>query len=117
LVAGADVVRQASAVRRRIGVVFQDPTLDDRLTGRENLLLHAVIYRVHGEDRRRGMERAAAFADLGEALDRQTRTYSGGMKRRLELARLLLHRPEVVFLDEPTSGLDPQTRRQLWTHL
>lgn len=116
-VAGHDVARAAPKVRSCIGVLFQDPTIDDRLTGRENLELHAVIYGVPRRDRRRRIEEAIELTRLGEAIDRQTRTYSGGMKRRLELARVLTHRPSVLFLDEPTAGLDPQTRRQLWSHL
>ncbi|MFW6050176.1 MAG: ABC transporter ATP-binding protein [Myxococcota bacterium] len=116
-VAGHDTWREAARVRERIGVLFQDPTLDDRLTGRENLRLHARVYGVPRADRRRRLEEAVELTRLGTALDRQVRTYSGGMKRRLELARVLMHRPSVLFLDEPTAGLDPQTRRQLWDHL
>ncbi|MFW5877067.1 MAG: ABC transporter ATP-binding protein [Myxococcota bacterium] len=116
-IVGYDSWHEAAEVRRRIGVLFQDPTLDDRLTGRENLLLHARVYGVPRRERRSRMDEAVELTRLGTALDRQTRTYSGGMKRRLELARVLLHRPSVLFLDEPTSGLDPQTRRQLWDHL
>ena len=116
-VAGHDVHRDPREVRRHIGVLFQDPTLDDRLTGRENLELHAVVYKVPRSERRARVSEAIDLTGLGAAIDRQTRTYSGGMKRRLELARVLVHRPRVLFLDEPTAGLDPQTRRQIWARL
>lgn len=116
-VAGFDAHRAPAEVRARIGVLFQDPTLDDRLTGRENLALHAAVYGVPRAERAKRLDEAIEMTGLGDAIDRQTRTYSGGMKRRLELARVLMHRPSVLFLDEPTSGLDPQTRRQLWDHL
>lgn len=116
-VAGFDVHREPHAVRSCIGVLFQDPTLDDRLSGRENLELHAVVYGVARSDRARRVSEAIELTGLGAAIDRQTRTYSGGMKRRLELARVLVHHPQVLFLDEPTAGLDPQTRRQIWARL
>jgi ABC-2 type transport system ATP-binding protein len=116
-VAGYDAWKEQAKVRSRIGVLFQDPTLDDRLTGRENLELHASVYGVPRSKRAQRMREAIELSHLGEAIDRQTRTYSGGMKRRLELGRVLLHEPAVLFLDEPTAGLDPQTRRQLWKHL
>jgi len=116
-VAGYDVKTQANDVRKRIGVLFQDPCIDDRLSGRENLLLHARVWGIERSQRRRHVDEAIARSDLGDAIDRQMRTYSGGMRRRLELARVLLHEPEVLFLDEPTAGLDPQTRRAFWAHL
>jgi ABC-2 type transport system ATP-binding protein len=116
-VAGADVVREPAKVRARIGVLFQDPCVDDRLTGRENLELHAMVYGVPRAARKTRMEHAIDLAGLGDAIARPVRTYSGGMRRRLELARVLLHEPEVLFLDEPTAGLDPQTRRAFWSHL
>ena len=116
-VAGFDLSRDAARVRARIGVLFQDATLDGRLTGMENLRLHALVYGVPRRERRRRLREAVDLTGLGEAIHRQTRTYSGGMKRRLEVARALLHRPAILFLDEPTLGLDPQTRRQLWGHL
>jgi len=116
-VAGFDVVRAPHEVRRRIGVLFQDPCVDDRLTGLENLKLHAMVYGVPRKERARRLDDAVALTGLGDAIGRSVRTYSGGMRRRLELARVLLHQPEVLFLDEPTGGLDPQTRRAFWSYL
>lgn len=113
-VAGCDVVRDASQVRDRIGVVFQEPALDDRLTARENLELHAVLYRIRPRWIGPVVQHALEWTDLTGRADRPVRTFSGGMKRRLELGRALLHRPRLLFLDEPTAGLDPQGRRQLW---
>ena len=113
-VAGFDVVREAPQVRDLIGVVFQEPALDDRLTARENLELHAVLYRIRPRWIDTLVRQALEWAELAERADRPVRTFSGGMKRRLELGRALLHRPRVLFLDEPTAGLDPQGRRQLW---
>jgi ABC-2 type transport system ATP-binding protein len=117
VVAGHDVVRERSAVRRSIGLVFQQPTLDEALTAEQNLRFHAYAYGVRADVRER---RIAELLDLVELSDRRrdrVRTYSGGMKRRLELARGLLHEPRVLFLDEPTLGLDPQTRRRVWEYL
>lgn len=116
-VAGFDVARAPHEVRRRIGVLFQDPCVDDRLTGLENLKLHAMVYGVPRKERARRLSEAVALTGLGDAIGRSVRTYSGGMRRRLELARVLLHEPEVLFLDEPTGGLDPQTRRAFWAYL
>src|SRR5438105_526041 len=113
-VGGCDVVREAPQVRDLIGVVFQDPALDDRLTARQNLELHAVLYRIHPHWLPSRVREALAWAELAGDADRPVRTFSGGMKRRLELSRALLHQPRVLFLDEPTAGLDPQGRRQLW---
>lgn len=116
-VAGHDVVRQRDAVRRSIGLVFQDPTLDNYLTAEQNLRFHAELY---------GVPRAVVRARLGEVLElvgladrrkTEVKTFSGGMKRRLEIARGLLHAPAVLFLDEPTIGLDPQTRRSIWDYI
>ena len=114
---GLDVVRQAHAVRRLLGMVFQDPALDDRLTAKENLEIHAVLYGIGRSERAHVIERALEWAALTEARDRRVRSFSGGMKRRLELARALTHSPRVLFLDEPTTGLDPQGRRNLWEHI
>lgn len=116
-VMGYDVVRQAADVRRSLGMVFQDPALDDRLTARENLEIHAVLYGMPRSGRREAIERALAWGSLDAVGDRRVRTFSGGMKRRLELARALMHGPRVLFLDEPTIGLDPQGRRNLWEHI
>ena len=114
---GFDVVRQRSAVRRSIGLVFQQPTLDDALSAEQNLRFHAYAYGVPADVRE---QRIHALLTLVELWDRRTssvRTFSGGMKRRLEIARGLLHHPRVLFLDEPTLGLDPQTRRRIWDYL
>ncbi|HRI72055.1 MAG TPA: ATP-binding cassette domain-containing protein, partial [Polyangium sp.] len=112
--AGFDVATQAGDVRRAIGVIFQEPSLDDRLTGRENLELHAVVYGVSRSERVARINEALAFVELADRADDIVRTFSGGMKRRLEIARGLVHRPRVLFLDEPTTGLDPQTRKRTW---
>jgi ABC-2 type transport system ATP-binding protein len=112
--AGMDVAAEPDEVRRRIGVIFQDPALDDRLTAEENLMLHAVAYRVPRAERAARIDEALRFVDLHDRRAALTRTYSGGMKRRLEIARGLVHRPEILFLDEPTTGLDPQTRARTW---
>jgi ABC-2 type transport system ATP-binding protein len=112
--AGLDVVSSPSDVRRRIGVIFQDPALDDRLTATENLMLHAVAYRVPRAERVARVEEALQFVDLFDRRRDLVRTFSGGMKRRLEIARGLVHRPDILFLDEPTTGLDPQTRARTW---
>lgn len=116
-VAGYDVAAEPANVRRSIGVVFQDPTLDNRLTGLENLDFHASVYHIPKQERTQRITEALALVELenhaGEIVDR----YSGGMKRRLEVARGLLHTPKVLFLDEPTLGLDPQTRSRIWEYL
>jgi ABC-2 type transport system ATP-binding protein len=112
--AGLDVAASPSEVRRRIGVIFQDPALDDRLTAEENLMLHAVAYRVPRAERLARIEESLQFVDLFDRRKDLTRTFSGGMKRRLEIARGLVHRPDILFLDEPTTGLDPQTRARTW---
>ena len=116
-VAGFDLARQPHQVRQSIGLVFQDPSLDDRLTGAENLLFHAVLYDVPSDARARRMERVLKMVDLWDRRKDRVDVYSGGMKRRLEIARGLMHYPKVLFLDEPTLGLDPQTRRHLWDYI
>lgn len=116
-VAGCDVVRQPRDVRRHIGLVFQDTTLDDYLTARENLRLHAELYGVPPREVAARLDWALAIVDLGDRADSLVRTFSGGMKRRLEIARGLIHAPRVLFLDEPTVGLDPQTRSHIWEYL
>ena len=116
-VAGIDVAHDPARVRQRIGLVFQDPSLDDQLTGRENLEFHAWIYSVPAALRRQRIDQMLDLLQLSDRAGSQVRTYSGGMKRRLEIARGMLHQPQILFLDEPTLGLDPQTRRNIWTHL
>jgi ABC-2 type transport system ATP-binding protein len=116
-VAGHDVLGDRDGVRSSIGVVFQEPALDEELTARENLSFHGVMY---GMSKAAREERIAEVLDLVELTDRAddlVETYSGGMKRRLEIARGLVHRPEVLFLDEPTLGLDAQTRRHIWEYI
>jgi ABC-2 type transport system ATP-binding protein len=115
--AGSDVRKDPAEVRRRIGVIFQDPALDERLTAEENMWVHAVAYRVPRAVRSARIDEALQFVDLAERKKDLVRTYSGGMKRRLEIARGLIHRPEILFLDEPTTGLDPQTRARTWEAL
>jgi ABC-2 type transport system ATP-binding protein len=116
-VAGFDVVRQAGQVRRRIGVTFQETVLDDDLTGRQTLDYHGRLYSLGKAERRAKIEELLSLAELEEAADRRVNTYSGGMKRRLELARGLMTEPEVLFLDEPTLGLDPQNRARVWDYI
>jgi ABC-2 type transport system ATP-binding protein len=116
-IAGHDIVSAPAEVRRKVGIVFQDPTLDTVLTGRENLILHAMLYGVPAELRQKRIKDILDLVDLQDRADDITRTYSGGMRRRLELARGLLHRPAVLFLDEPTLGLDPQTRARTWEYI
>jgi len=116
-VAGHDVVAEAPAVRRALGLLFQDSAVDDRLTGRENLDVHCMIYGVPRRERAARIEKSLDWIGLRAQADDLVRTFSGGMRRRLEVARALLHRPRVLFLDEPTTGLDPQTRRVLWDKL
>ena len=116
-VAGQDVVRHADEVRRRIGVTFQEIVLDPDLTGRETLDYHGRLYGIDKPTRKRKIDELLTLVELEEAADRRTNTYSGGMKRRLELARGLLTDPEVLFLDEPTQGLDPQNRTTIWDYI
>ncbi len=117
LVCGYDVEKQASEVRKCIGVVFQDPSLDQYLTGRENLDFHGRLYGMDAGSRRKRIEEVLELVELEERADALVKTYSGGMRRRLEMARGLLHFPRVLFLDEPTLGLDPQTRRAIWEYV
>ncbi len=114
---GFDIVREASKVRKSIGIVFQDPSIDDRLTGRENLSMHANLYGIPTSEQRDRIERILKLVELEDRADDLLRTYSGGMRRRLELGRGLLHYPKVLFLDEPTVGLDPQTRDHIWKYI
>src|ERR1700749_1615632 len=116
-VAGHDVVRERDDVRRNIGLVFQDPTLDGYLTAEQNLRLHAELYGVQPDLVMPRMQQVMEMVGLWERRDHVVGTFSGGMRRRLEIARGLMHSPRVLFLDEPTIGLDPQTRRSIWTYI
>jgi ABC-2 type transport system ATP-binding protein len=116
-VAGHDVVRERDDVRRNIGLVFQDPTLDGYLTAAQNLKLHAELYGVQSDLVEPRMEQVMTMVGLWDRKDSVVGTFSGGMRRRLEIARGLMHSPRVLFLDEPTIGLDPQTRRSIWTYI
>ncbi len=117
LVAGHDPLRDANAVRRAFGIVFQDPSLDGELTAWENLDFHGVLYHVPRATRHARIPELLHFVGLWERRGDQVKNFSGGMKRRLEIARGLLHHPRILYLDEPTLGLDPQTRNQLWEHV
>ena len=114
---GLDILDDARAVRNRIGVALQEAGLDDIQTGRELLTLQARLFGLRGEARRRRIEELLAIVDLEDAADRAVGTYSGGMKRRLDLAAALVHRPGVIFLDEPTTGLDPVSREGIWRYV
>ena len=115
-IGGRDVAREGDAVRRQIGIVFQDTTLDERLTARENLAFHGEIYGMTRDDIRERAAEMLGRVGLEDRKDSLVMTFSGGMKRRLEIARGLMHHPTALFLDEPTIGLDPQTRRSLWEY-
>jgi ABC-2 type transport system ATP-binding protein len=114
---GYDIEREASQVRQSIGIVFQDPTLDEYLTAEQNLYYHCMIYHTPGKTRDRRIRDVLQLVGLDERRKDIVKTFSGGMKRRLEVARGLLHEPQTLFLDEPTVGLDPQTRRSVWEHV
>lgn len=114
---GHNPVTDADAVRRSFGIVFQDPSLDDDLTAYENMELHGVLYGVPAKNRRERIGMLLKLVDLWDRKDDPAKTFSGGMKRRLEIARGLLHHPEILFLDEPTLGLDPQTRNHMWNYI
>lgn len=116
-IAGHDIVKEPAEVRRNVGIVFQDLTLDTILTGIENLELHARLYGIPSIVRKARIQEMLELVDLKDRAHDITRTYSGGMRRRLELVRGLLHRPAVLFLDEPTLGLDPQTRARIWDYI
>ena len=106
-----------NAVRQSFGIVFQDPSVDDELTAWENMEFHGVLYQVPTKLRRERIEQLMKFVELWDRKDNLVKEFSGGMKRRLEIARGLLHHPKVMFLDEPTLGLDPQTRNHMWSYL
>jgi ABC-2 type transport system ATP-binding protein len=123
---GFDLDRQAVDVRRSIGIIFQNPTIDLHLSAEENIRLHVALYGIYGyrpvyrmmpADYRRRVERLAQIVGIDKELFKPLRTYSGGMKRKLEIIRSLMHRPGILFLDEPTSGLDPVSRASLWSYL
>ncbi len=113
----SDIVKEPAKVRKSIGIVFQQPSVDDLLTGRENLRMHTFLFGVPRETRKKRIEEVLSLVGLEKRADNLVRTYSGGMRRRLELARGMMHNPAVLFLDEPTLGLDPQTREHLWKYI
>jgi ABC-2 type transport system ATP-binding protein len=117
LVNGIDVAKHPSRVRQMIGIVFQEPSIDDRLTGRENLQMHANLYGVARSEQKERIDEVLRLVELDDKADLLMRTYSGGMRRRLEIARGLIHYPKALFLDEPTIGLDPQTREHIWSYI
>jgi ABC-2 type transport system ATP-binding protein len=114
---GLDPQKNQSAVRQRFGIVFQDPSLDGDLTAAENMEIHGVLYHVPHKVRKQRTEELLNLFELWERRNDQVKKFSGGMKRRLEIARGFLHTPKILFLDEPTLGLDPQSRNQLWNHV
>lgn len=114
---GFDPVKQQDQVRHSFGIVFQDPSLDEDLTAKENMEIHGMLYGVPNNLMNQRIEELLKMVELWEKKDEQVKHYSGGMKRRLEIARGLLHHPKVLFLDEPTLGLDPQTRNLMWNYI
>src|SRR6266849_2029173 len=116
-VAGLDVESEAQKVRKLIGVQMQDTVVDEELTGRENMLLQGHLEQMHGEELKERVNELLKIVDLEEAADKRSAYYSGGMKKRLDLASTLVHRPKLLFLDEPTTGLDPQSRAAIWSYL
>lgn len=116
-IAGYDSLTQSDSVRQSFGIVFQDPSLDEDLTARENLELHGALYSVPRDMLRKRIDELLALVELSDRTNDFVRDFSGGMKRRLEIARGLLHHPKIMFLDEPTVGLDPQTRNHLWSYV
>jgi ABC-2 type transport system ATP-binding protein len=117
IINGFDPTKDPDKVRASFGIVFQDPSLDDDLTAYENLDMHGMLYGVKRSDRKERIEQLLNFVELWDRKDDLVKHFSGGMKRRLEIARGFLHHPKVLFLDEPTIGLDPQTRNHIWTYL
>jgi ABC-2 type transport system ATP-binding protein len=114
---GHDVTKEQERARQSFGIVFQDPALEEELTAYENMLVHAVLYQVPKNEQQPRIEELMKLVDLWERKDSYVKTYSGGMRRRLEIARGLLHHPKILFLDEPTLGLDTQTRNLLWDYV
>jgi ABC-2 type transport system ATP-binding protein len=117
LLNGFDPIKQKDQVRKSFGIVFQDPSLDDELTARENLEFHGILYKVSKKIRKERIKELLELVELWDKKDSFVKTFSGGMKRRLEIARGLLHHPKIFFLDEPTLGLDPQTRSKMWEYI
>jgi ABC-2 type transport system ATP-binding protein len=117
IVNGFNVVAYPDEVRRSIGIIFQDPSLDERLTAYENLNFHGMIYHIPLKIRKKRISEVLDMVGLYAKKDCIVRTFSGGMRRRLEIARGLMHRPKIIFLDEPTLGLDPQTRQHIWDYI
>jgi len=117
IVNGFNVVTSPDEVRRSIGIIFQDPSLDERLTAYENLNFHGIIYHIRRKTRKERIKEVLDMVGLYSKKDSIVRTFSGGMRRRLEIARGLMHRPKILFLDEPTIGLDPQTRQFIWDYI
>ncbi len=116
-VAGFDIHQNPDSVRAAIGIVFQDPSLDNRLTGRENLDFHGRVYGMKKIQREERIGEILKLVELEKRANTLVQTYSSGMRRRLEIARGLMHHPKIMFLDEPTLGLDPQTRRKIWEYI
>lgn len=114
---GFNPLKNPNKVRRSFGIVFQDPSLDDELTAWENMEFHGVLYKIDKKVRRERIDQLLQFVELWDRKDDLVKEFSGGMKRRLEIARGLLHHPKIMFLDEPTLGLDPQTRNHMWNYL
>ncbi|HII00134.1 TPA: ATP-binding cassette domain-containing protein [Methanosarcinaceae archaeon] len=114
---GFNVLKEQDEARASFGIVFQDQSLDDELTAYENMTYHAVIYKVPKKERDERIRKALEIVGLWDRQKDFVKTYSGGMKRRLEIARSLVHYPKILFLDEPTVGLDPQTRKAIWSHI
>ncbi len=112
-----DVLKEKDNARKSFGIVFQDPSLDDELTAYENMEFHSVLYHIPKEGRDEKIQELLSFVELWDRKDSLVKTFSGGMKRRLEIARGLLHHPKILFLDEPTIGLDPQTRNKMWEYV
>jgi ABC-2 type transport system ATP-binding protein len=114
---GYDIKKESLKVRESFGIVFQDPSVDDELTAYENMKIHAVLYKIKKEDIEARIKKLLNIVELYDRKDDYVSTFSGGMKRRLEIARGLLHIPKILFLDEPTVGLDPQTRKHIWEYI